>query len=60
LLPHFAAQLISKAGNANIPAKHVGIVAGKALKLSEDCAISLATLRDAFENWLPDFMSPDD
>ena len=56
----FAAQLINKATEANIPAKQVGIVGGKSLKLSPDCAISLATLRDAFENWLPDFMSPDD
>jgi phosphoribosylformylglycinamidine synthase subunit PurL len=58
--PQFAAELINRADNAHVPAKQVGIVGGKALKLAEDCAISLATLRDAFENWLPDFMSPDD
>jgi phosphoribosylformylglycinamidine synthase subunit PurL len=57
---HFAAQLIIKAGNADVPAKHIGIVGGKSLKVAENCAISLATLKDAYENWLPTFMSPDD
>jgi phosphoribosylformylglycinamidine synthase len=56
----FADQLISRAAEADVPAKAVGIVAGKALKLTSDCSISLATLKDAFENWLPDFMTPDD
>ena len=56
----FAAELISRADQANIPAKQLGIVGEKVLKLPDDCAISLSTLKDAFENWLPTYMSPDD
>jgi phosphoribosylformylglycinamidine synthase subunit PurL len=52
-----AAQIEHYLGEADVPAKFIGIVGGNALILPGEAPISLAELRAAHEGWLPGFMA---
>jgi phosphoribosylformylglycinamidine synthase len=51
-----AAQIEFYLGNAGIPAKFIGMVAGDQLILPGETPISVADLRAAHEGWLPAYM----
>ena len=54
------AAIVALAAAADVPARVIGRTSGdKQLKLGQNEAISLQALRDAHENWLPDFMRDD-
>ncbi|HEX3881797.1 MAG TPA: phosphoribosylformylglycinamidine synthase subunit PurL [Stellaceae bacterium] len=52
-----APEIMLLAEAAGVPARRVGAVAGAALTLSGSDAISVARLKSANENWLPDYMA---
>jgi phosphoribosylformylglycinamidine synthase len=52
-----AETVVEQAGTAGVPARIVGEVGGGALTVFGENPISLATLRAAHENWLPDYMA---
>jgi len=51
------ARLLQEAARAGIPARIVGKVTGDALNLPGEAPLSLQSLRDAHERWLPCFMA---
>jgi phosphoribosylformylglycinamidine synthase II len=51
------ARVLQDAAGAGIPARIVGKVTGVALKLPGEAPLSLQSLGDAHERWLPGFMS---
>jgi len=52
-----AEAVIAKAQAAGVPAQIIGEVGGDALTVLGENPISLAALRTAHENWLPDYMA---
>ena len=58
LPPEAAAALVLQAEKASIPALSLGFTGGKALTVGAQCTISLASIREQFENWLPSYMAP--
>jgi phosphoribosylformylglycinamidine (FGAM) synthase-like enzyme len=51
------ARILQDAAGAGIPARIVGKVTGDALKLPGEAPLSIQSLGDAHERWLPRFMS---
>ncbi len=54
-----ADEIIAKAKESGISVEIVGKTGGNDLKLGSNDAISLTELRDAFEGWMPNYMSID-
>ncbi len=55
-VPEEAARIVQDAAKAGIFARRVGKAGGDALKLPGEAPLSLASLRSAYERWLPAFM----
>jgi phosphoribosylformylglycinamidine synthase subunit PurL len=51
------ADIVEKAAAASIPATKIGMVQGSALTLGDSIAISLETLIERHQGWLPSFMA---
>jgi phosphoribosylformylglycinamidine synthase subunit PurL len=49
-------KLISDAREANVPAQQIGVSGGEVLDLGREGTISIASLRDAAEDWLATYM----
>ncbi|WP_306257672.1 phosphoribosylformylglycinamidine synthase subunit PurL [Pararhizobium sp. IMCC21322] len=55
--PQKADAVLSSAADAEVPANRIGIVGGQELKLADKCSISVETLKQTHESWLPGYMS---
>ncbi|MEX2648127.1 MAG: phosphoribosylformylglycinamidine synthase subunit PurL [Alphaproteobacteria bacterium] len=51
-----ADRLVADAGKAGVPARRIGVTGGDALTGPDLPPISLQTLRDSHEDWLPSYM----
>ncbi|MEP4433013.1 MAG: AIR synthase-related protein, partial [Hyphomicrobiales bacterium] len=55
-----AGAVLEAAEAAGVPAQQIGIVGGDELKLDDTCSISVETLKQVHEGWLPDYMTGQD
>jgi len=53
--PELVDRITERAKNAGLPIRLVGKAGGKAISLSGEAPVALATLRDAHEAWFPGF-----
>jgi phosphoribosylformylglycinamidine synthase len=54
--PEKTAAIAEEAKRLNVPLLRIGSTGGATLELGAAAPVSLAALREAYENWLPDFM----
>jgi phosphoribosylformylglycinamidine synthase II len=52
-----ADAVVARAREASVPVLRVGVTGGDALTLAGERPIAVATLKDRFESWLPDYMA---
>ena len=55
--PEHVETILSGAAKAGVPAIQIGIVGGNELKLDDKHSISVQSLKQTHESWLPDYMS---
>ncbi len=55
--PEHVETILSGAAKAGVPAIQIGIVGGNELKLDDKHSISVQSLKQTHERWLPDYMS---
>ena len=51
------AAIAAEASGRNVPLSRIGVTGGDSLRLSGAAPLALAALAEAYESWLPDFMS---
>jgi hypothetical protein len=51
------AAIADQAKRLNVPLLHIGVTGGETLRLDRATPIALAALSEAYETWLPDYMS---
>ena len=52
-----SAAIAEEAKRLGVPLSRIGVTGGDALKLGDAAPLALAALSEAYENWLPDYMS---
>jgi phosphoribosylformylglycinamidine (FGAM) synthase-like enzyme len=55
--PAGRAAIAEEAGRLGVPLSRIGVTGGDTLRLGAAGPVTLAALRQAYESWLPDFMS---
>lgn len=55
-----AETVLAAAKTAGVPAAQIGIVCGDELKLDDSCSISVQSMKQAHEGWLPNYMAGQD
>ena len=55
--PRETAAIAEEAKRLNVPILRVGLTGGETLKLGGAAPVALAALSEAYENWLPAYMS---
>jgi phosphoribosylformylglycinamidine synthase subunit PurL len=51
------AAIAEEARRRNVPLSRIGVTGGDSLRLGDAAPLALAALAEAYESWLPDFMS---
>jgi phosphoribosylformylglycinamidine synthase len=54
--PGKAGRILDRAKAAGVPAREIGTTGGDALMVAGEKPVTVAKLRERFENWLPAFM----
>jgi phosphoribosylformylglycinamidine synthase len=52
-----AEAVLARAREASVPAARIGTTGGDAVAVASDISVTVKTLRDTFEGWLPAFMA---
>jgi phosphoribosylformylglycinamidine synthase len=52
-----AGSVLAKMGGAGVPCRRIGATGGDAIVIADEEAVSVASLKAAFEAWLPAYMS---
>jgi phosphoribosylformylglycinamidine synthase len=55
--PAESAAIVAEAERLKIPLLRIGVTGGETLKLGGAAPLALAALSEAYESWLPDYMS---
>jgi phosphoribosylformylglycinamidine synthase len=55
--PAESAAIVAEAERLNVPMLRIGVTGGETLRLGRAAPVALAALSEAYESWLPDYMS---